>query len=312
MHRGECCKNSWKWVLFREAVSDQVICCAPVINSQIQSGMSGELTCSSFHTLANRSAQWAENQYRVRLKIVHPSTDCPLNNNTTTAVGQNVGFCEREGKKEKSIKWTSYSIRSSALDLHCTHLFPVLPGHTGTWQHQEEILTELKAKREIRETERCEQAGPALDKHTSLIFCMHMWETGTGDMCSGLTHTLQQSWHWPKPDSRQLKYVFMYVKYVFNDDILVIVFCKSKVRNLKEWNLNFEWDHGEQRKGNVADNANLPHLVCTLQLHSVTLPSNLQLIRPKYPRIVNKIHQNNLDINISLQGGCSLTEVTKC
>lgn len=228
MHRGECCKNSWKWVLFREAVSDQVICCAPVINCQIQSGMSNELTCSSFHTLANRSAQWVENQYRVRLKIVHPSTDCPLNNNTTTAVGQNAGFCKREGKKEKSIKWTSYSIRSSALDLRCTHLFPVLPGHTGTWQHQEEILTELKAKREIRETERCEQAGPALDKHTSLIFCMHMWETDTGDMCSGLTHTLQQSWHWPKPDSCQLKYVFN----CFN--CLVIVFCKSTVRNMKK------------------------------------------------------------------------------
>lgn len=39
------------------AESDQVICCAPAINSQIQSGMTGELTCSSFHTLANRSAQ---------------------------------------------------------------------------------------------------------------------------------------------------------------------------------------------------------------------------------------------------------------
>lgn len=65
----------------------------------------------------------------------------------------------RETEKEKSIKWTSYSIRSSVLDLHCTHLSPVLPGHTGTWQHQEEILTELKAKREIREAERREQAG---------------------------------------------------------------------------------------------------------------------------------------------------------
>lgn len=89
--------------------------------------------------------------------------------------------------------------------------------------------------------------------------------------------------------------------------------AKAKSQQFEgEWNLNFEWDHGEQRKGNVADNANLPHLVCTLQLHSVTLPSNLQLIRPKYARIVSKIHQNNLDIKISLQGGCSLTEVTKC
>lgn len=152
MHRRECCKNCQMWVLFREAVSDQVICCAPVINSQIQSGMSGELTCSSFHT--NRSAQWAENQYRVRLKIVHPNTDCPLNNNTTTAAGQNAGFRqqerEREEKKAKSIKWTSYSLRSSALGLHCTHLSPALPGRTGTWQHQEEILTDLKAKRNQR------------------------------------------------------------------------------------------------------------------------------------------------------------------
>lgn len=59
-------------VLFREAASDQVISWAPVINSQIQSGMTGELTCSSFHTLANRAAQWAGNQHRARLEI-----DCP-------------------------------------------------------------------------------------------------------------------------------------------------------------------------------------------------------------------------------------------
>lgn len=57
---------------------------------------------------------------------------------------------EREEKKAKSIKWTSYSLRSSALGLHCTHLSPALPGRTGTWQHQEEILTDLKAKRNQR------------------------------------------------------------------------------------------------------------------------------------------------------------------
>lgn len=104
-------------ILFRESVSDQVICCAPVSNSQIQSGMSSELTCSSFHSLANRSVQRAENQYRVMLKIVYPNRGCPLNNNT--AVGQNA----------KSIKWTSYSIRSSALDHHCNHLSPVYRPH---------------------------------------------------------------------------------------------------------------------------------------------------------------------------------------
>lgn len=281
MRRRECCKNSRIRVLFREAVSDQVICCAPVINSQIQSGMSArELTCSSFRTLANRSAQWAENQYGVRLKIVHPNTDCPLNNNTTTAVGQNAGFRERERgeKKEKSIKWTSYSIRPSALDLHCTHLSPVLPGHTGTWQHQEEILTELKAKREIRPAERCEQAGPALDKHTSLIFYMHMWKTDPGDICSGLTHTLQQSWHWPKPDSCRLKYAFN----CFNYDILVIAKWQSE-RFERQWNLSLKSDHGEPRKGNVAGNVNLPHLFYTLQLHVVTLPSNSNWSIPNMP-----------------------------
>lgn len=198
MHRRECCEICQMWALFREAVSDPVICCAPVINSQIQSGMPGELTCSSFHTLTNRSAQWAENQYRVRLKIVHPNTDCPSHNNTTTAAGQKAGFRQRErGKKEKSIKWTSFSIRSSALGLHCTHFSPVLPGHTGIWQHQEEILAELKAKREIREAERREPAAPELDKHNSLIYYMHMWDTHTGDMFdphSTAVLTLTQSW----------------------------------------------------------------------------------------------------------------------
>lgn len=45
--------------LLKEAVSDQVVCWAPVINnlSQIQPGMTGKLTCSSFHTLSHRSAQ---------------------------------------------------------------------------------------------------------------------------------------------------------------------------------------------------------------------------------------------------------------
>lgn len=57
----------------RETVSDQVICRAPIINghSQIQSGMTSKLTCSSFHTLSYRFAQWAENQYKVTLEIAH-------------------------------------------------------------------------------------------------------------------------------------------------------------------------------------------------------------------------------------------------
>lgn len=209
---------------------------------------------------------------------------------------------ERE-KKEKSIKWTSYSIWPSALDLHCTHLSPVLPGHTGTWQHQEEILTELKAKREIRAAERREQAGPALDKHTSLIFYMHMWETDTGDMCSGLTHTLQQSWHWPKPDSCRLKYAFN----CFNYDILVIAKWQSE-RFERQWNLSLKWDHGEQKKGNVAGNVNLPHLFYTLQLHVVTFPSHSNWSIPNMPVLWARF----IDINISLPSGWSLTEVTKC
>lgn len=44
---------------WREVASDQVICWAPVINnlSQIQSGMTGKLACSSLHTQSYRSAQ---------------------------------------------------------------------------------------------------------------------------------------------------------------------------------------------------------------------------------------------------------------
>lgn len=64
----------------REAARDHLVCWAPVINnlSQIQPGMTSKLTCSSFHTLSHRSAQWAENQYRATLKIAQ-ATDCPFN-----------------------------------------------------------------------------------------------------------------------------------------------------------------------------------------------------------------------------------------
>lgn len=54
---GWCHKCVKQWVI-------RWFCWAPVINnlSQMQPGMTSKLTCSSFHTLSHRSAQWAENQ----------------------------------------------------------------------------------------------------------------------------------------------------------------------------------------------------------------------------------------------------------
>lgn len=63
-----------------------------------------------------------------------------------------------------------------------------LPVHAGTWQHQEEILPELKAGREMREADRRERAGPAADKHAGLIFYVHMWGKENGEVCCGSAH----------------------------------------------------------------------------------------------------------------------------
>lgn len=89
-------KQSEEWLfvpLLRQAVGDQVVYWAPVITnlSQIQPGMTSKLTCSSFHTLSNSSAQWAENQYRDTLKIAH-TTDCPFNYITTDTMRERERF----------------------------------------------------------------------------------------------------------------------------------------------------------------------------------------------------------------------------
>lgn len=107
---------------------------------------------------------------------------------------------ERGEKKEKSIKWTRYSIRSSALDLRCTHLFPVLPGHTGTWQHQEEILTQLKAKRENQRDWKMWTSRPSVGQtHQSYLLHAHVGNRHRGhvlrfDPRFTAVLTLTQTW----------------------------------------------------------------------------------------------------------------------
>lgn len=137
------------------------------------------------------------------------------------------------------------------------HPSPVLPGHTGTWQHQEEILTELKARREIREAESGARAGPALDKHTSLICDTHMWETHTQGPCAPVWLTLSSSLD-IDPNLTPVN------ENVCLTASTVIVIVKGKASNLNKSKIV------KLRKGNVADNVHLPHLSYTLQIHSVT------------------------------------------
>lgn len=147
---------------------------------------------------------------------------------------------ERGGKKEKSITipWGPLLLTSTAPISLQFFLATQEPGKTRrkslpSWRQKERNQRGWKTW--------TSRPGPARDKHSSLIFDMHMWETDAGDTCSALTRT-QQSWHWPKPDSCRLKHVFN----GFHYNILVF---KSKASDLNQSeNLNLDWDHGEQKK----------------------------------------------------------------
>lgn len=260
------------WALFREAVSDQVICCAPVINSQIQSGMSGELTCSSFHTLANRSAQWAENQYRVRLKIVHPNTDCPLNNNTTTAAGQNAGF--RRGEKEEKKKNQSSELALPSDPLLLTSTAPISPRcFLATQEPGNTRRKSLPSKRQRAKSERLKDVNKQAQSWTNTPALSSTCTYGkqTQRTCASVWLALYSS-PWPTPDSCRLQHVFN----CFNYDIFKGKVCDLSSSVILIWSETTE----NREEAMLQIKSMCPTFCITLQFHSVTLPSNSKWSTP--------------------------------